>query len=128
LPAFGFEGASGAVGEPEPQGAVIGNAADAGDGNAGNPFGNVVLGTRGEQEFVVFSAVEGIAEAVSFGRDYRKDDFVDDSADTAFVADVAEVGGESVADVDHGARELVVAQVLADGEDRDRSGADGPRV
>ena len=117
LPALGSEGVGGAVGCSEFYGAGFGDGADAGDGDADDLAGDVVPGRRSEEQFVIFSAVKGVAEAVAAGGDWEEG-LIDEGADFAFVADVAEVGGEAVAGVDHGGGEFLLAQILADGDAR----------
>ncbi len=73
---------------------------------------------NGEEEFVVFAAVEGVAGSVVSASVVRESGGFDHGADAAFVAEVAEVGGEAVGGVDHGGGEFLLAQVAADGEAR----------
>ncbi len=73
-----------------------------------------------EEQFVVVAAVQGglkVNFAARFS-DVGEGDGVraNFSAHTAFFADVAEVGGEAVAEVDHGGSQVLLAQELSDGD------------
>ena len=102
LPAFGIEGLRALISEQRDGGAVAAggqDAADSGDGDAGNFFGDAGGGWGGEKQFVVFSAVKGLVEGCAgMDGDQRGIDF---GGHAGFLAEVGEVGREAVAEV-HG--------------------------
>jgi hypothetical protein len=111
LPALGVKGlgaprgaecyswAAGAAGE---------NAADLGDGDAGDFAGHASCGWGCKDEFVVFSAVEGLVE----GRVWvdGEQSGVDFSSYAGLFAEVGEICGEAVAEVDGSGGQAVVGQ------------------
>ena len=79
-------------------GAGSNDAADEGDGNAGNAPGKTGRRRRGEKQLIIFAAVERLREGCS-GVDGQGIS-IELSVDAGFVAKVREVGGEAVAQVD----------------------------
>ena len=101
LPAAGLERARGAGDEQSEggaAGAVTQDAADAGDGNAGDPGGYAAGRRCGEQEFVILAAVEGLLKGSAGSK--RDGGGVELGGDAGFLADVGKISGEAVADVD----------------------------
>ena len=99
------------------------DAADLGDGDAGDGAGDFGGGGGGEEELVVFAAVEqgGDLGAVVEGdceRVQREGCEVEFGRDVGGGAEVGEVGGEAVAEVDAGGGEVAAEEGLADGEAR----------
>ena len=81
------------------------HAADLSDGNAGDPGGNATSTAGGEQQLVILAAMEGKLRA-NFDRrladaGLRNCWFPDFRAAATFLANVAQVGGQSVAEIDH---------------------------
>ena len=98
LPAFGIEGLRALISEQRDGGAVAAggqDAADSGDGAAGNFFGDAGGGWGGEKQFVVFSAVQGVGEGRG-GVDGEQGG-IDFGSDVGFLAEVGEVGGKAIA-------------------------------
>jgi hypothetical protein len=96
-------------------GAYGGNA-DAGDG-----FGNAGCWVGGEEELIVFAAVQSGLEGGCGGerlgeRMERECGCVDAGGDARLVAEVGEVSGDAVGDVDAGCGEAAAQEGLADGE------------
>jgi len=108
LPALGVEGL-GALGGEERYGRLAGaesrDAADSGDGDAGDLAGQAGLGGGGKEEFVVFSAMEGLGQGCA-GMD-GKQSGIDLGGYSGLLAEVGEVGGEAVAEVDGGGSQTV---------------------
>src|SRR6516225_561722 len=117
LPAGGGERLEFAVGELQFDLSAARDGADAGDGGASDCGGNGFGSGRGEKQFVVFAAVQGELTCVA-GASGGNSGAVNDRADAAFIADVAKIGGESVAGVDHGGSQLVLAQVSTESDTR----------
>ena len=97
------------------------DAADAGDGDAGDGAWDFGGGGGGEEEFVVFAAVEeggdlGAVVEVGGERVERQCGEVELGGDVGGGAEVGEVGGEAVAEVDAGGGEAAAEEGLADGE------------
>src|SRR5579875_808780 len=90
-------------------------SADARDGNSGDGLWNVCCWWRGEEQFVVFASVEcGFEcclwrEAAGEWVDGQSR-LVDFGVDGGGAADVGEVGGQAVAQVDAGCGELACEQ------------------
>jgi len=94
--------------------------ADLGHLNTGYPLRDALAARDSEEQFVVVAAVQGglkvnfAARFSDVGEGYGvRANF---SAHTAFFADVAEVGGEAVAEVDHGGSQVLLEQELTDGD------------
>jgi hypothetical protein len=103
LPAFGNEWFGALRGEQRNGWAIAAerdNTADSGDGDAADLSGNAGIGGGNEEELVVLSAVEGLSEGCS-GVD-GKQGGVDFGGNVRLLANVGEVGGKAVADVDGG--------------------------
>jgi hypothetical protein len=81
-------------------GAGLHDAADSGDGNPGDLSGQAGRGRGSEEEFVVFPAVEGLGEGCG-GMDGDQSR-IDLGGYTGLLAEVGQVGGEAVAQVDGG--------------------------
>lgn len=92
------------------------DAADAVDGNAGDAARDARRGRRGEEQFVVFAAVEGLFERCAGMNGQGSGQKLD--ADAGFIAEMGEIGGEAVADVDSGAGEAAAHEPEALGETR----------
>jgi hypothetical protein len=108
LPALGVEGL-GALGGEERYGGLAGaecrDAADPGYGNAGD-LARQAGGRRGsKEEFVVFSAMEGLGQACA--RKDGKQSGIHLGGYSGLPAEVSEVGGEAVAEVDGGGGQIV---------------------
>ena len=88
-----------------PAGAELCNAADSDDGNAGDLARNAGLGGGGKEEFVVFSAMEGLSHGCA--RMVGKQSGIDLGGYSGLLAEVGEVGGEAVAEVDGGGGQTV---------------------
>ena len=76
------------------------DAPDSGYGNAGYRAWNFDRGAGGEEQFVVFSACEGLVE-----RGARRDGQgggVNFSCDLRLFADMGQIGGKAIADVESG--------------------------
>ena len=76
------------------------NAADAGDGNSGDGPGDMRAGRGGKQELVIFAAIEGLGQGG--GGMEREPGGVYLSGDARFLAEMGEIGGEAVAQVNGG--------------------------
>ena len=103
MPALGIEGLGALRGEKGDGGSVGArgeDAADLGDGDAGDFAWETRRGWNGEKEFVVFSAVEGLGEGCG-GVDGELSR-VNFGGYAGFFAQVGEIGGEAVTDVDCG--------------------------
>ena len=72
--------------------------ADLGGLHAGDLVGNVCLSGSGEQQLIVFTSVQGQVEIGILGDGNRRG--IDCCGDTAFPANVSEVDGETIAEVD----------------------------
>lgn len=104
LPASGGEGGLGAFRVVERDGGAAGvggkDAADAGEGDSGEGAGDAGEGRGGEEEFVVLAAVEGLGLG---GQGVDGDGGeVELGTDLGGGAEVGEVGGEAVGEVDAG--------------------------
>src|SRR5215469_2023262 len=119
LPAGGGERLEFAVGELQFDLSAARHGADAGDEDASDFGGNQFVSRRGEKQFVVFAAVEGELTCV-VGASGGESGSVHHRADAAFIADVAKIGGESVAGVDHRGSKLVLAQISTQSDTRIR--------
>src|SRR5664280_3282280 len=115
FPSGGIQGLSFAIGGGQLHLFPAQNLANTGDGNSGDLLRNAALGTGREEQLIFVAAMQRQRQSIlatgggqSFG--------VNDSASATLFADVPQVGGESVADVDHGGDQLLLAQELADGE------------
>ena len=101
-----------------------GDPADGRDSDSSNACRNVLAGRGGEEELVVVPAMECILEidgvngSADAGAGYRVGQ--DLSADPGLVADVGEIGGEAVAEINHGSGQAMLAQVATYCEARDR--------
>jgi hypothetical protein len=95
--------------------------ADAGDGDSGDAAGDASLCRGGEEEFVVFSSVECGGEGL-FGRELLCEGVEGDGrgvelcAEVGGFAEVSEVGGEAVAEVDGGVGETATEEGGSDSE------------
>jgi hypothetical protein len=130
LPALGLEFEAGVVGEDGHLGAVLlglEDAADAGDGDAGDGAWDFGDGGGGEEELVVFATVKdgcdlfGVGEGGGEGggggggggggaRDVELGGYVGGGAE------VGEVGGEAVGEINAGCCEVAAEQGLSNGE------------
>ena len=90
--------------------------ADARDGDAGDATRDARCGRRGEKQLIVFAAVECLFE-VCCGMDGQGVGF-ESSADVGFVAEMREIGGEAVTEVDGGAGEAAAHEPQPLGETR----------
>src|ERR1019366_4969921 len=108
-----------AVGRAQLDLAGAGDFAYAGDRCAGDRARDASVGWSGEEQFVVFSAMQGVLQFV-VARCGGQGGGIDDGSHAAFIADVTQVGGESVAGVDHGGGEFLLTEVLADSKARVR--------
>lgn len=108
LPALGFQRLA-ALRSDERDGGAVGaerkDAADSGDGNAGDFAGKAGGGRGGEEEFVVFSAVEGLGEGCGWVD--GQGGSIDFGGYAGFLAEAGEIGGEAVAEVEGGRGERV---------------------
>ena len=95
-------GAAGSPGE---------DAADPGDGNAGDFAGQAGSGWSGKEKFVVFAAVEGLGEGCG-GVDGQGCG-IDLGGYAGFLAEVGKIGGEAVAEVEGGGGQAVARQPQA---------------
>ena len=98
------------------------DVADLGDWNTRNARRNTLATRSCEEEFVIVAAVQGgwkinfparfsdLGEGDGVRANFR--------ANAAFFTKVVEVGGETVADVDHGGGQAPLAQELSDGDSR----------
>src|SRR5579864_2740117 len=100
------------------------NAADGADRHPMNPSRHTLVWRSREQEFVIISAVECVAQLdlqTSFPdgrpRKSRNEDFCSHSR---LFANVRKVGREAVAQIDHGACKALRSQKLADNDPWDR--------
>ena len=93
--------------------AIAGDRADAGDGDADDRLGNATVGRSSEEQFVILAAVQGKLERVVAANSWKSGSF-DNRSNMTFVANVAQIGGQAVAGVDHGARKFVLAEVAAE--------------
>ena len=111
FPALGFEGLKalwGADGDGWFGFAGAQDAANARDGDSGDGIGDAGRRGGGEEELVVFSAVERLGEGCGeVGREERGVDF---GGDARFFAEVGEISGEAVADVDCGSGEMALPE------------------
>ncbi len=96
---------------------------DAGDGDAGEGAGKARAGAGGEEQLVVFATVEGVGEgagsAVTGGEGMEGEaGNVDLGGDAGLLAEVQQIGGEAVAQVDAGGDEggVTAAEGTAEGE------------
>jgi hypothetical protein len=95
-------------------GAGFKDAADWGDGNAGYSTGDAGCVWGGEEEFVVFSAVEGLGNGC--GRVDGEGCGLDLGGYTGLFAEVGEIGGEAVTEVDGGGGQAVADEPEALGD------------
>ncbi len=98
------------------------DVADVADRNAGDFRGNAAVGRRREEQLIFVAAVQRVVErdlvATKAG---QRDGFgLDFGPHAALLADVREIGGEPVADVDHRRGDGFFAQVARHGELRHR--------
>ena len=103
LPALRFERLGALRGEERHgglAGAQLCDAADSGDGDAGDRAGQANLRGGGEQKFVVFSAVEGLGQGC--GAVDGKLSGVDLGGYARLPAEMGQIGGEAVAQVNGG--------------------------
>ena len=103
LPALRFEGLRALLRKQEDAGlggAARGHAADAGERDTGDAAREARGGRRGEEQFVVFAAVQGLVERSS-GSDGQGGG-LDFGGEAGLFAEVHEVGGEAVANIDGG--------------------------
>lgn len=91
-----------------------GDHADLRHGNSADLPGDSLAGTHREQQLIIFPTVKSEVEidlprrpAYSCTRDQLSPDF---RPDTAFFADVSQIGRESVAGIDHRSGQLFLAQ------------------
>jgi len=95
--------------------------ADLRDGDVGDGARNFCGGRCGEEEFVVFAAVEergelgAVVECGGEGMDGEGGEF-EFGRDLGGGAEMGEVGGETVAEIDAGGGEAAAQKGLADGE------------
>ena len=92
------------------------NAADAGDGNSGDGAGDMCAGRGGKEELVIFAAMKGLGQGG--GGMEREPGGVDLGGDARFLAEVGEIGGEAVAQVDGGGGKAASLEKEALGEAR----------
>jgi len=119
LPAAGSERVRASMGDEGDgvcSGASADDAADAVDGNSGDAARDARGGRRGEEQFVVFAAMEGLLERCA-GMDGQGSGQKLD-ADAGFIAEMGEIGGEAVADIDSGAGEAAAHEPESLGETR----------
>ena len=90
------------------------DAANSADCNAGYSAGQARCGWGGEEEFVVFSAVEGLGEGCG-GMD-GKESGIDLGGYAGLLAEVGEIGRETVAEIDGGGGEVVALEPEALGD------------
>src|ERR1035441_2912246 len=108
LPALRVEGLGALRGEKRyggPAGAESRDAADSGDGKAGDLAWQAGLRGGGKEEFIVFSAVEGLGQGCA-GMN-GKQSGIHLGGYSGLLAEVGEVGGEAVAEVDGGGGQTV---------------------
>lgn len=95
------------------------DAADAGDGNPRDANRDTFPGGQCEEKFVVFAAIEGYAKInrsrLSPNPRARNGVGRDFCTHSRFFADVGEIGGEAVAQIDHRRGEMFFAQNPAHG-------------
>src|ERR1700690_3752765 len=116
FPAFGPQAFSGAAFINEHHLTAANHAADLTDAHSRDLRRDLLR--RGEQQFVVLTAVEGHIQSNRAGRlshqRTRDECGLNFGAHAAFFTEVAEVGGEAVAEVDHGGGQTAPAQELTD--------------
>src|ERR1700690_111633 len=116
FPAFGPQAFSGAAFINEHHLTAANHAADLTDAHSRDLRRDLLR--RGEQQFVVLTAVEGHIQSNRAGRlshqRTRDECGLNFGAHAAFFTEVAEVGGEAVAKVDHGGGQTAPAQELTD--------------
>ena len=76
------------------------DAADSGDGDAGDGAGQACADGRCEEQFVVFAAVESLGEGCC--RVDGQQGRIDLGGDVGLLAEMSKVGGEAVAQVEGG--------------------------
>src|SRR5208283_1894909 len=87
--------------------------ADARDGNSGDLLRNAAVGRCGEEQLVLVPAMQRQCQRIlATGSGDRFG--VHHGTGATLLADMAEVGRESVADVDHRRGQLLLAQELSD--------------
>ena len=114
FPTLRFEGARPLCGEQRnasPAWAGFGDTADISDGDTGDFARKAHCRRGGEEQFVVFSAMEGLFEGRA-GMD-GKQSGIDLGGYAGLFADVGKIGGEAVAEVYRGAGCAVTYEPLA---------------
>ena len=115
LPASGHKFVGDALGVPDKSLPRAGDDADLGESNSGKLRRNALGGRNGEQKFVIFAAVQGqveinLARGLAHAGAGNECGF-DFRSHAAFFADVGQVGGKAVAEVN---------QSMCSGEDGSR--------
>ncbi len=113
LPAAGGEWGAATGGVDERDGLSAGERADARDADARNGARKAQGGRSGEEQLVVLATVQGEGEWVGSLRGKRMNrqrGGFNLRADAGFAAEVGEVGGEAVAEVDGGGGEAAAQQ------------------
>ncbi len=87
------------------------NPADLGDLYACDPAGNLRLGRCCKQQLVILPAVDSQLKVRILSNRERAS--VDDRRHPALLADVGQINGEAIAEVDHGGGQTVLTQPAA---------------
>ena len=112
LPAAGLEFGGVAVFVLDGDFVALGDVADEGERDAFVFGGDAAAGRNGEQELVLVSAVQGVAQLdlVAVERGDGDGVLLQDGSGAGGAAEAGEIDGEAVADVDHGRGNLLVGQ------------------
>lgn len=124
LPSPRLQAASCAIGTLEDHSAAASDGSDCGDRHAGQGVGDWLVRRRGEEQFVGFAAVKGkmqinFTKGIPNSRE-RQGGPIYLGPNSTFFADVAEIGREAIAEVDHGGREPLLSQTAPQRDSRDR--------